>query len=132
MNAKFIILIMGRSGAGKSTYYNKYKDSFESHLYLNNDSVRQSSDNKDFSIQGRLNAAKEMTKRISNSENELVVVDMICPLKEMRKIISPHMIIWIDREFESFYKDTDKIFEPPTEEECEIFVKLFNSPTLTS
>jgi len=38
---------------------------------------------------------------------------MVCPLEEMREIINPDLIIWMNTTQSSKYADTDSIFEPP-------------------
>lgn len=115
---------MGLSGNGKTTFYNNLKESLKDHLYLNADAVREEYNDWDFSISGRLRQAERM-KRLSNeTEKSLVIIDMICPLKEMRKIIKPNIIFFINRKDCSQYKDTDSLFETPLFTECEILYTI--------
>jgi adenylylsulfate kinase-like enzyme len=121
---KKIILIMGLSGNGKTTFYNNIKESLKDHLYLNADIVRKEYDDWDFSISGRIRQAQRMKDLSEKSEQSLVVIDMICPLKEMRNIIKPDIIFFINRKENSKYIDTDTIFEAPSENECEILYTI--------
>ena len=110
-------LIMGKSGSGKSTFYQSIKDTLGQHLYLNNDEIRNLFNNFDFSIEGRLRQATRM-KALADKNIGLTIIDMICPLKEMREIIKPDTIIFINREGNGIYKHTDDMFVPPTEDEA--------------
>jgi adenylylsulfate kinase-like enzyme len=118
---KQIILIMGLSGNGKTTFYNNIKTSLKDHLYLNADEIRKSYNDWDFSISGRIRQAHRMKSLSEKSEESLIVIDMICPLKEMRSIIKPDIIFFINRKDSSKYPDTDIIFEMPSKDECETF-----------
>jgi len=117
---KQIILIMGLSGNGKTTFYNNTKILLKDHLYLNADEIRKIYDDWDFSISGRIRQAQRMKNLSEKSEQSLIVIDMICPLKEMRRVIKPDIIFFINRKDSSKYTDTDNIFESPSEDECEI------------
>jgi hypothetical protein len=50
-----------------------------------------------------------------------VIIDMVCPLEEMRQIINPDLIIWVKTTIASKYADTDSIFEPPEYAHIEVF-----------
>ncbi len=118
---KQIVLIMGLSGNGKTTFYNNIKETLKNHLYLNADEIRKSYSDWDFSISGRIRQAHRMKSLSEKSEESLIVIDMICPLKEMRSIIKPDIIFFINRKDSSKYPDTDIIFEMPSKDECETF-----------
>jgi adenylylsulfate kinase-like enzyme len=112
---------MGLSGNGKTTFYNNIKETLKNHLYLNADEIRKSYSDWDFSISGRIRQAHRMKSLSEKSEESLIVIDMICPLKEMRSIIKPDIIFFINRKDSSKYPDTDIIFEMPSKDECETF-----------
>ena len=38
---------------------------------------------------------------------------MVAPLREMRDLISPNMMVWVDTISEGRYQDTNRMFEPP-------------------
>jgi adenylylsulfate kinase len=121
---KTTILIMGLSGAGKTTFYEKIKNSIRPHIYLNADTIRKLFDDWDFSIEGRLRQAERMKSLRDNCTHDHVIIDMICPLKEMRDTIKPDIIFFVDRVKESKYKDTDNIFQIPTSSESSIFYTI--------
>ena len=106
------ILIMGLSGSGKTTLAKQLHQQLPS-LWLNADKIRSLYNDWDFSYSGRLNQAKRMVSLANVSEDEYVIIDMVCPLEEMREIINPDLIIWVNTTQSSKYADTDSIFEPP-------------------
>jgi adenylylsulfate kinase len=119
MNKKNIILVMGLSGSGKTTFSKKLIQIIGNDvLYLNADVVRAQHDDWDFSYDGRIRQAQRMHEYTLNTEANTIIIDMICPLIEMRKIIQPHTIFYINRILHSAYPDTDNIFVPPTISEC--------------
>jgi adenylylsulfate kinase len=117
---KNIILVMGLSGSGKTYFCESLLEVFpdEDLAYFNADFVRDSYNDWDFSKEGRLRQVKRMRDLADSSNKSTVIIDMICPLKEMRSILKPDTIFFIDRIKESKYEDTDRIFEPPTPSEC--------------
>ena len=103
---------MGLSGSGKTTLAEQLHKQLPS-LWLNADRIRSLYNDWDFSYVGRLNQAKRMISLANVSEDEYVIIDMVCPLEEMRTIINPNLIIWMNTTQSSKYADTDSIFEPP-------------------
>lgn len=78
-------------------------------------------------MNGRLLAAQNMRKFLDHSSSEFKLVDMICPTKELRKIIRPDVIVFIDSNRPTKYEDTAAIYEIPTKDECRaLFVAKFN------
>jgi len=121
---KHIILICGKSGAGKTTFYNQNKDSFGEHCYLNNDVIRALTSNTDFGIGGRMKAAYTMRKKALEAKESVVVVDMICPLKEMRSILKPNIIILIETNKSRYEENVP--FEHIGDNEAGLIVKIKN------
>ena len=119
----FKILVMGRSGSGKTTFCNILRPFLNSHLYLNNDFIRNKTNNHDFSIEGRKKASIIISELADNCSG-IVLIDMICPLKEMREIIKPDLIFYINREGNKKYSDTDSIFQPPEKNECSFIFEI--------
>jgi adenylylsulfate kinase-like enzyme len=114
------ILIMGLSGSGKTTLAEQLHKRLPS-LWLNADRIRSLYNDWDFSYSGRINQAQRMASLANVSEDEYVIIDMVCPLEEMRQIINPDLIIWIKTTTSSKYADTDSIFEPPECAHIEVF-----------
>lgn len=115
---------MGKSGSGKTTFYNNLKQTLKDHLYLNGDQIRKEYNDWSFSYVGRLRQANRMKRLAEESINDLIIFDFICPLKETRKIINPDIIFFINREGNKKYNDTDSIFEPPTADESPIIYTI--------
>lgn len=121
-----LILISGNSSSGKSTFCKRLL-CYLSAEYFENDRLRQLTNNWDFSPAGRQLAAQNMLSAIQNSSAQIKVVDMICPTKELRKILAPDVIVFIDSNLPTKYEDTAAIYERPTKDECRaLFVAKFN------
>ena len=109
---------MGLPGAGKTTlaadvaarlFFNKV-------VWLNADVVRERFDDWDFTPNGRLRQAYRMRKLADEElakDRQFVVIDMIAPLKEMRDLIAPDMLVWVDTISAGGFEDTNRMFEPP-------------------
>lgn len=102
---------MGLSGSGKSTLAKQIYTVLPS-TWLNADRIRRSYDDWDFSYAGRLHQAVRMKTMADVCDDAYVIIDMIAPLEEMRTILEPDFIIWMNTKQSSQYKDTDAIFEP--------------------
>lgn len=115
-----LLLITGKSNSGK-TYFCRQFLKHVSAAYFNNDDVRKQTANHSFSMEGRLLAAQNMRQLINQSLAEIKLVDMICPTKELRAVICPDVIVFIDSEKPSKYPDTDSLYEKPSFKESEHF-----------
>lgn len=125
-----VILIMGLPGSGKTFLANEVKKLLPDVMHLNGDVVRQKFNDWDFSPEGRIRQANRMRTLASESTNEYVVIDFICPLPQMRDIISPDMIVWVDTIDHGRFEDTNRMFVPPekydmrvTEQNAETYSK---------
>ena len=113
-----IILIMGLPGSGKSTLAAALATRllFNQVTWLNADAVRKRFDDWDFSLEGRLRQAYRM-RQLADEESikarNYVIIDMVTPLKEMRDLVAPDILIWVDTISKSVYEDTNRMFEPP-------------------
>jgi adenylylsulfate kinase len=56
-----------------------------------------------------------------------VICDFVCPTKETRDTFNGDLVVWMDTVRRSEYKDTNQIFEKPTEDEYNIRIGEFNS-----
>ena len=109
-----VILVMGLSGSGKTTLATELSNRLKAY-HLNADVIRKQYDDWDFSKEGRMRQAARLKGLASESDSEYVVIDFICPLKEGRDIIDADYVIWMDTVTSSKYKDTDGVFEKPSE-----------------
>ena len=109
-----IILIMGLPGAGKTTLANELAPIIKAKR-LNADEVRKSSNDWDFSENGRKRQAKRMADLAIKlkEEGNYVVADFICPTPEARSLFPADYISWVDTIDAGRFDDTNKMFVKP-------------------
>jgi adenylylsulfate kinase-like enzyme len=114
----FRILIMGLSGAGKTTLAEKIVKGLRSHsihvTWLNADDIRSLTNNWDFSDEGRILQAHTLRRMADAAPTPVVIADFIAPLAQQRSIFDADFTVWVDTVIESKYKDTDTVFDPPS------------------
>ncbi len=115
-----VILVTARPQQGKSYFCRQFLKHISA-AYFNNDDVRHQTGNSDFSMEGRLLAAQNMRRLIDQSAAEIKLVDMICPTKELRAVIAPDVMVFIDSDKPSKYPDTDALYEKPSFLEAKYF-----------
>ena len=108
------ILIMGLPGSGKTTLASKLVPLLNA-KWLNNDKVRKSANDWDFSEEGRVRQAKRMADLAEQHKQEgsYVVCDFICPTPKARELFNADYLIWIDTIKKGKFDDTNKMFVPP-------------------
>ena len=102
------ILIFGLSGSGKTTLAKELAYHFQLPHY-NADTLREFYNDWDFSEPARHRSAHRM------AQFEFGILDFICPLEELRKLINPTFSIWMDTINKCEYDDTNKMFEKPND-----------------
>jgi len=109
-----IILVMGLPGAGKTTLANELAPLLKAKR-LNADEVRKTSNDWDFSEEGRKRQAKRMADLAikMRQEGNYVVADFICPTVEARKLFPADYIIWVDTIKKGRFDDTNQMFVKP-------------------
>ena len=113
----FKVLVMGLSGAGKTTLANKLEEHLKTTYTItriNADEIRSKYNDWDFTITGRLRQAERCKLLAKQSNNDIVICDFIAPIHQSIDIFEPNYIIWLNTVSESQYKDTDQLFENPT------------------
>lgn len=128
MEKSITLLVTGISGAGKSYFCKRFLEQCDAE-HLNNDYIRKLTNNQDFSMQGRILAAKNMREQVEKSDARIKLVDMICPTKELRRIISPDAIVYIKSDCPSKYSDTDALYEEPSSDEAKYFFSCYTRKT---
>ena len=109
------ILVMGLPGSGKTTLAKKLVPLLKA-KWLNNDEVRKSVNDWDFSEEGRIRQAKRMgdLAKKYKEEGHYVVADFICPTEKARDLFNADYTIWVDTIKEGRFEDTNKMFVKPS------------------
>ena len=105
---------MGLPGSGKTTLAKKLVPLLKA-KWLNNDEVRKSANDWDFSAEGRIRQAKRMgdLAKKYKDEGHFVVADFICPTPEARNLFPADYIVWVDTIKEGRFEDTNQMFVKP-------------------
>ena len=105
---------MGLPGSGKTTLASELVPLLNA-KWLNNDKVRKTANDWDFSEEGRVRQAKRMAALAEKykKEGNYVVADFICPTPESRKLFNADFIVWVDTIKKGKYEDTNKMFVKP-------------------
>ena len=115
------VLIMGLSGAGKTSTAVKLQDHLAksglSAVHINSDRVREATDNWRFDDDGRIDATVWMVKTANQILDEVkigvVIYDTIACLQDQRDILDADITLFMDTVKSSKYADTDAAFERP-------------------
>lgn len=116
------VLIMGLSGAGKTSTAVKLQDHLAKSgltaVHVNSDRVREATENWSFDDAGRIAASKWMVKTadqiLDESKIDVVIYDTIACLQEQRDILDADITLFMDTVKSSEYADTDAEFERPS------------------
>ena len=109
------VLVMGLPGSGKTNLAKRLVEMFNA-VWLNADEVRKESDDWDFTPEGRTRQALRMWTYAEESieQNRNVVADFVCPTEQTRKQFNADYTVWMDTIKEGRFKDTNRMFETPT------------------
>ena len=109
-----IILVMGLTGAGKTTLANELSKLIECKR-LNADEIRKAANDWDLSEEGRKRQAKRMSDEALKikKEGNNVIADFICPTPEARELFPADYIVWVDTIKEGRFEDTNQMFVKP-------------------
>lgn len=111
-----IILVFGLPGSGKTTMSRNISVGLDA-THINADDVREKFKDWDFSEGGRLRQARRMKKLADEVKTEYIVLDFVCPKKELRSLINADIVVFMDTISKSRYEDTNGMFEAPKKSE---------------
>ena len=112
---------MGLPGSGK-TYLSERLRPILKCAWFNADEIRKMANDWDFSVSGRKRQSLRM-KTFADFEKlngRYVICDFICPTENTRKIFDPDYTIWMNTINAGRFKDTNKMFEKPTNVNYEV------------
>lgn len=108
---------MGLPGAGKTTLAealrNLIQDNNQTVDWFNADLVRQTYDDWDFSVKGRIRQSIRMRDLADKMTSDYVICDFVCPLPAMRDNFAANFVVWVDTIDNGKYKDTNQMFVAP-------------------
>ena len=107
---------MGLPGSGKTWLATRLQEHLDC-AWFNADEMRSMANDWEFSEDARIRQARRMTN-IADYEKgcgRTVICDFVCPTELTRFIYDADITIWMDTIKASLFKDTNKMFEPPTD-----------------
>jgi adenylylsulfate kinase len=120
-----IIQVIGQAGTGKTALSEALADRINA-IHINADKVRAGL-NKDlgFELKDRIENARRLGELARLLNNQIVIVDFICPTVETRQAFGkPDILIWVNRITEGRFEDSNKMWQDPTEVDLEIKLGL--------
>ena len=92
------ILVCGLPGSGKTWLSERLVGHIENCAWYNADVLRKSSNDWDFSLEGRIRQANRMKTfaDFERSNGRWVICDFVAPTKEAREAFAPDFVIWLD------------------------------------
>ena len=105
---------MGLPGSGKTTLASELVPLLNA-KWLNNDKVRKTVNDWDFSEEGRIRQAKRMADLAEKykQKGSYVVCDFICPTPKARELFNADFIVWVDTIKKGKFDDTNAMFVKP-------------------
>ena len=114
---------MGLPGSGKTTLASKLVPLLKA-KWVNNDEVRKTANDWDFSEEGRVRQAKrvaDIAEKFKKEGNyDYLVADYICPPPQTRKLFNADYVIWVNTIKEGRFDDTNKMFVKPEKFDFEV------------
>lgn len=105
---KFRVLVMGLPQSSRSEVAVKLTEMFSSSVLLKSSTIREQEKDIDYSEDGQLRQSYRILDLARNQQEDVVVIDMTCPLERMREIINPDVIVWVNDT-----QDVDEEFVQP-------------------
>lgn len=115
---------MGLPGSGKTWLAERLRKYLDC-AWFNADSVRNMANDWNFDNASRTRQAYRMRNMADyeSGHGSIVICDFVCPNEETRLAFKPDLVIWVDTIREGRFKDTNKVFVPPTH--CDIHIDTY-------
>lgn len=107
------VLIMGLPGTGKDRLAKKVQKLVPNSVVLHSSKIRVKEKDVDYTVDGQMRHAYRMLEYCRLQKKENVIIDMCCPLPEMRELLNPDIIIWMDDKSATQEKEVRDMFIPP-------------------
>jgi len=104
-DSKFRVLVIGDPASSRSKVAKLVSEKLPDCKYINSLELRKEQKDVDFSEDGKLRHAYRTVTLVRNSEFEHNVIDMVCSLPDMRRIINPDFLIWVNDQEEITLND---------------------------
>lgn len=104
-DTKFRILVIGDPSSSRSYFARRISASLPDSEYVNSHEVRVREKDIDFTVTGKTRHAYRILREARESNHNYVVIDMVCSLPEMRRIINPDILIWVNDQKNITIKD---------------------------
>lgn len=110
---KFRILITGLPGSLRPKLAKKLNEIIPNSYILKSDQVRKEEKDIDFSYDGRMRHTYRMLDLARERKEDVVIIDMVCPLPEMRELLNADVMIWTDDVQSCEYEELNNSYVPP-------------------
>jgi len=97
---KFRVLVIGAPGSSRDKVSEILASSIENSKLIDSLEVRTQSKDIDYSYDGKIRQAYRILSLARTNPSDCVIINMCCPLQEMREIINPDVLIWVDDQSE--------------------------------
>jgi hypothetical protein len=109
------VLVMGLPQSGKRRMAKRVASLLPDSILINSHDERVKAKDINHTVDGQMRHAYRILELCRKAKKENVVINMVCPLPEMREILNPDIIIWMDNDGKCEYVETKEMFIPPNQ-----------------
>jgi hypothetical protein len=110
---KFRILITGLPGSLRPKLAQKLHEVIDNSIVLRSADIRKEEKDIDFTNDGRMRHTYRMLDLARERKEDFVIIDMVCPLPEMRQLLNADLVIWVNDIDSCEYEEVNQSFIPP-------------------
>ena len=104
---------MGMPGSKKDSIAQKLAVVFENSKLITSMQERVAVKDLDFTEDGQMRHCYRMLGLARQSQANVTVINMACPLPKMREVLNPDIIVWVSDVAECKYEELNKLYVPP-------------------